>query len=340
VTAAVTPRAVLMGAPDFFSIRGGANPHTRTALGRKKRVRRDVAIEQWHRFAARLVDLGVAVYAVPPDPSWPGLVYPANAGVLFPLEEPLPLGAKRFVLSNLIASRSGEQSTYRAFLESLGLPTVSMRSRFEGEADFFPAGDDLYLFTHGAIVRQRFAPRWGIPPWVRRYGFRSELAALEELRRFVPDREVLALELRLEAFYHGDTCLAAFGAGRRFVLAYLDALTPASRDALRARLRDRLLTLSESDAALYAANAFRLSTTDGERLFLPAGVSERLQHALRDRGVTPELVDVSEFWSKGGGSVKCMIGDLGPADVAETAAIAAFRDRVRYRGGSSAMPAD
>ena len=45
---------------------------------------------------------------------------------------------------------------------------------------------------------------------------------------------------------------------------------------------------------------------------LPAGVSERLLAAVRERGVTPHCVDVSEFLKKGGGSVKCMIGDLGP----------------------------
>jgi N-dimethylarginine dimethylaminohydrolase len=42
---------------------------------------------------------------------------------------------------------------------------------------------------------------------------------------------------------------------------------------------------------------------------LPAGVSERLLAQLRERGVTPLCVDVSEFLKKGGGSVKCMIGD-------------------------------
>jgi N-dimethylarginine dimethylaminohydrolase len=147
----------------------------------------------------------------------------------------------------------------------------------------------------------------------------------------VPDREVLALELRLEAFYHGDTCLAAFGPDRRFLLAYLDALSPSSRRLVRERLGDRLLALSEDDAAIYAANVFRLRTAEDERLFLPAGVSDRLQGELRSRGVTPNLVDVSEFWSKGGGSVKCMIGDLGPGDEAETPQIASFRERVRYR---------
>jgi hypothetical protein len=33
---------------------------------------------------------------------------------------------------------------------------------------------------------------------------------------------------------------------------------------------------------------------------------------VRDRGVHALTVDVSEFLKKGGGSVKCMIGDLGP----------------------------
>src|SRR5205807_4549177 len=73
LTVAAAVRAVLMGAPDFFSIRGGANPHTRTALGLRKRGRRHLAIEQWHGFASLLTELDVAVYVVPADPLWPGL---------------------------------------------------------------------------------------------------------------------------------------------------------------------------------------------------------------------------------------------------------------------------
>jgi N-dimethylarginine dimethylaminohydrolase len=47
---------------------------------------------------------------------------------------------------------------------------------------------------------------------------------------------------------------------------------------------------------------------------MPGGVSERLQAEVRERGVNPVVVDVSEFLKKGGGSVKCMIGDLGPVE--------------------------
>jgi hypothetical protein len=45
---------------------------------------------------------------------------------------------------------------------------------------------------------------------------------------------------------------------------------------------------------------------------MPDGLSDRLLAQVRDRGVHPLTVDVSEFLKKGGGSVKCMIGDLGP----------------------------
>lgn len=323
-------RGVLMGAPDHFSIRGGANPHTRTAWGLRKRVRRDLAIRQWHTFASLLVDHGVVVFVVPPDPRWPGLVYPANAGALVPLESEEPVASKRFVLSNLVASRSGEQEIYDTVLHHLGFRTQKITARFEGEADFFPVGDDLYLFTYGMVEHQRFVPRLGIPPWRRVYGFRSERSALAELAPLVAGREVLPLELRLEAFYHGDTCLAAFGPGRRFLLAWLEALTPDSRDRLAERLGDRLLPLAEEDAAIYAANAFRLEVGGRELLFLPEGVSARLLAALRERSVDPVAVGVSEFWGKGGGSVKCMIGDLGPLDEPSDPEIARWRARFGY----------
>ncbi|MGH7948965.1 MAG: arginine deiminase-related protein [Candidatus Binataceae bacterium] len=42
-------------------------------------------------------------------------------------------------------------------------------------------------------------------------------------------------------------------------------------------------------------------------------MSERLRNQIRERSVEPVTIDVSEFLAKGGGSVKCMILDLGPS---------------------------
>jgi N-dimethylarginine dimethylaminohydrolase len=271
---------------------------------------------QWERLRDLLRDLGIRVLVVPPDPAQPGLVYPANAGFMKDVDAEEPLSSRRFALANLLPSRAGEKPHYRRVLESAGIPCSELDPayRFEGEADFFPAGD-LFLLTHGRLERQRFVPAWGLPPWKRVYGFRTDARVEPLLRGIVgPAREILRIELGLEAHYHGDTALCAFGPARRFLLAYRAALEPDAMGRLRERFRENLLEIQDEDAARYAANSFTYAPPGGSESFLvmPAGLSEHLLAAIRDRGVTPLEVDVSEFLKKGGGSVKCMIGDLGP----------------------------
>jgi len=60
-------RWVLMGNPSHFSVVGGANPHTRTRWGRRRRVDRGLAIDQWQRLRDCLRDLGVRIVEVPAD---------------------------------------------------------------------------------------------------------------------------------------------------------------------------------------------------------------------------------------------------------------------------------
>ena len=199
-------------------------------------------------------------------------------------------------------------------LNEAGIATESLDGgmRFEGEADFFPAAGH-HVLTHGALERQRFVFRLGLPPWKRIYGFRTDVRMLETLRERVAPRPVLCVELCLEAHYHGDTALCAFGPKREHLLAFKDAISPGDWPHVRETFGDALLELSTEDAQRYAANSFAFTKTDtGESyLIMPGGSSERLQSQVRERGVTPVVVDVSEFLKKGGGSVKCMIGDLG-----------------------------
>jgi len=306
-------RAVLMGDPAHFSVQGGANPHTRTWLGLRRHVNARRAIDQWHGLRHALRDAGVRVVVVPPNPNHPGLVYPANAGFLTDLDAEKSLSQKTFYLSNLLPTRAGEKSHYRQALQYAGyrLATVDERYRFEGEADFFPVADH-HVLTHGGIERQRFVPRIGIPPWKRIYGFRTDARIEPLLAEIVKPRPVLRLELTLEAHYHGDTALCAFGPQRQHLLVYKRALTEEAWDTLSGEFAHALVELSDEDAARYAANAFSLTQGSDSLLFMPEGVSQRLQDQVRERGVTPVLVDVSEFLKKGGGSIKCMIGDLGP----------------------------
>jgi N-dimethylarginine dimethylaminohydrolase len=314
-------RTVLMGDPSHFSVKGGANPHTRTWLGTRRSVDRARAIEQWKRLRDTLRDHGLRVVVVPADAGQPGLVYPANAGFLFPLDAEKPRFEKVFHLSNLIATRAGERTHYDRVVRASGFRTAAIPEhlRFEGEADFFPAGS-VHLLTHGRLENQRFVPRLGLPPWKRVYGFRTDARVLPFLAALIAPRPVLRIELVLEAHYHGDTALCAFGPRREHLIAWRPAIAPESWERLRETFGDHLIELADEDAARYAANAFTYtpsgqhSTARESFLFLPGGVSDRLQAQVRERGTTPVTVDVSEFLKKGGGSVKCMIGDLGPVE--------------------------
>jgi N-dimethylarginine dimethylaminohydrolase len=313
-------RLVAMGDPRYFSVRGGANPHTRGRLGLKKRVDPELARLQWHRMARTLIDHGCEVVVIDAHPHLTGLVYPANAGFLYPLSLG-SLGAtpaassvgKRFYLANLLPTRAGEREVYRDFIGALGYETREIKARFEGEADFFPAGEYM-LFTYGRIEAQRFVPHLGFPPWRRVYGFRSEVNALSELSSIVRERPILSLELVLETHYHGDTALCSLGPQRRFLMAYLDALSLPSRERLKACFGENLIALSHEDAVRYAANAFQVDHAGKHFLFVPEGLSASLMRRISACGVEPVPVDVSEFMAKGGGSVKCMILDLGPID--------------------------
>lgn len=306
-------RTVLMGDPTHFSVRGGANPHTRTRWGTRRSVDRAKAIAQWERLRSTLEDLGVRVLVVPPDPAQPGLVYPANAGFMTDVDAERPLAEKTFYLSNLLPTRAGERPHYERVLAAAGvrIARVDEQYRFEGEADFFPVGEH-YLLTHGHLERQRFVPAFAIPPWRRVYGFRTDARVSSVLAPIVRPKPVIPLELVLEAHYHGDTALCAFGPGREHLLVYRAALAPRSFSKLRDAFGEKLLEISDDDARRYAANSFTLTHETESALVLPSGVSASLLAAIRERGVRPIEVDVSEFLKKGGGSVKCMIGDLGP----------------------------
>jgi N-dimethylarginine dimethylaminohydrolase len=305
-----------MGDPSHFSVKGGANPHTRTRWGTRRRVDRRRAIAQWRCLKDTLEDLGLRVLVVPPEPTQPGLAYPANAGVVLDVDTPRPPRERHFYLSNLLPTRAGEKPHYRRVLDQVGIRTFEIDAalRFEGEADLFPAGD-RYILTHGRLEKQRFAPRWALPPWKRIYGFRTDARVRDALIPLVAPKEILRVELVLEAHYHGDTALCAFGRRREHLLVYPEALAAPDRARVRESFGAASIELGEADARHYAANSFTY-TPPGQSsesfLVMPGGVSERLLGQVRERGVTPLAADVSEFLKKGGGSVKCMIGDLGP----------------------------
>ena len=301
-------RHILMGDPSFFAIRRGANPHTRNRWGMKKRVDLGKAKAQWQEMVGILQGYGVAVHVIPPHEEFPGLVFPANAGVVMDPEIPRPLNERRYLLANLSPARAMEQQIYRDFLQGLGLKTLCIQAQFEGEADLTPWGD-RWIFTYGPIKRNRWVPRFGIPPWRRIYGFRSSEGALPEIKNKLNLSDVMSLQLSQEAFYHGDTVLCSFGPNRKFLMVYGAGLSPSSRKKIIGE-RD-VFWLDEAEAWNFAANSFPMFYRGNPLLFIPGGMSMGLRKQIEAKGIPTVPIQVSEFFEKGGGSVKCLIGDLG-----------------------------
>jgi N-dimethylarginine dimethylaminohydrolase len=303
-------RAILMGDPTHWSARAGAASGARPGLGALRSGDRAAAIRQWRALYAVLRDLGAAPIVIPPHVAEPGLVYPANAGFLTDLDAEKPVSEKRFVLANPRPVRPGERLQIRQVLAQHGfrIEAVDERLHFAGSADFFAAGDD-YVFTVGCSEPSR-RRRIALPPWRRIPGRRADAAAEPALRALVAPKPVLRIELAPEAQGHGDTVLCAFGPGRRQLLVHSRALAAQSLALLREIFRERVLELSDDDAALGAANAFALNQGGECFLVLPAGVSPSLRAGVRERGATPVAVDVSAF--RASGAVKRLIADLGP----------------------------
>ena len=108
--------------------------------------------------------------------------------------------------------------------------------------------------------------------WRRVYGFRTDARVEKLLEPIVAPRRILRIELQLEAHYHGDTALCAFGPGRRFLLAYREGIAASGWEALRGLFRDALIELSPEDAQRYAANSFA-RTWASRRSETPAGIT-------------------------------------------------------------------
>ncbi len=207
-------RTILMGDPTHFGVYGGANPHTRNVLGVRKKVDSERARQQWHSLAKALIAHGTEICVIEPHPGISGLVYPANAGFLYPLEAPENgVTKKKFYLANLLPTRAAECEIYLRFIRSMGYETAEIRSRFEGEADFFGGQSHDFHARADRTTALRAADRDAAVEAGLRLSI-GRRCSRKELRAIAQDRTIIELELTLEAHYHGDTVLCSFGPQR------------------------------------------------------------------------------------------------------------------------------
>ncbi len=275
----------------------GPTWHIRGAYNFRSAARAEVnpraALREWLAFADVLSARGarLAVLAPPAvEPPLTGLLYAANYGATFSRSE----GPVLLLSRMSVPHRTRERSFVQALAESLGLETRESRAVWEGQAEIC------------ALPRGRYLLTWGV---------RSDQASVVEITTHLPQgARVLPLKLR-EPFFHGDTCLNAIPLpdGRTILLAYPGAFVDANQaDLERFCAPDvELVPVSEADALAYACNALPL----GKDLVAARGLSAELASALAARGLTLVEVDFTELFGKGGGGPRCLVNDLGAADL-------------------------
>jgi N-dimethylarginine dimethylaminohydrolase len=226
---------------------------------------------------AALRDAGALVETIGAVRGLPDLVFPANAAVV--------LDGKVLLARFRHPERQGEEAVFRsAFtrLQARGVVTdlidLPQGVLQEGAGDaIWDAGRALFWVGHGP---------------------RSTRGSAKAIARTF-GRDVVALELVSERFYHLDTCFCPLSGGE--ALYYPDAFTPDALTAIRERIpASQLIEASAEEAAAFCVNAVNL----GNRLIM-ARAPASLRTRLEARGYRLTEIDLAPFILSGGAAY-CM----------------------------------
>ena len=226
---------------------------------------------------AALVESGAEVSVIEGVRGQPDMVFPANAAVV--------LDGRAIVARFACAERQGEETPYYEALQWYAEQGLLREvTRFPEGCFQEGAGDAIWDAT-----RQHF--------WAG-YGQRSIFAATEELGRYF-GKDVVALELATDRFYHLDTCFCPLSGGE--VLFYPPAFTEASLEAIHRHVApEQRLIASEADAAAFCVNAVNIGRT-----IVMAQAPAHVRSMLEEHGYTVKDVNLDPFILSGGGAY-CM----------------------------------
>jgi N-dimethylarginine dimethylaminohydrolase len=205
------------------------------------------------------------------------MVFPANAAVV--------LDGRAMMARFRCPERRGEEPLFLAAFERqrargvLGETIELPKGRFQEGA-----GDCIWDAT-----RQFF--------WAG-YGPRSDAESPRTIAEIF-GREVVALELATEDYYHLDTCFVPLSGGE--VIYYPSAFTPAARARIRAHVApDKLFEASSEDATAFCINAVNLG-----RKVVMARATPGMRALLGELGYAISEIDLAPFILSGGAAY-CM----------------------------------
>jgi N-dimethylarginine dimethylaminohydrolase len=267
------PKTALMCPPAFFDVREPKNPYMGLPIDRVK------AQQQWEDLRRALQDAGVKVEIIDPVEGLDDMVFAANQVFVGHHNR---IG--NFIVPSRMryASRHKEVDFFVEWFRQHGYQIIDLD--FKGE----------YLEGHGDLLWHLDRSRiWAA------YGFRSTRGAVEKFTAAMQELgfPVIPLQLADQHCYHLDTCLCPLN--HDAALIYPGAFSPESLRTVRAGWK-RIHELTRDEALQFMGNGI---VVNGR--FITAQLSENLQRILAQEGLTPVVVDTSEF-EKSGGSVFCM----------------------------------
>lgn len=259
--------------PTFFDVREPKNPHMRLPVDKVR------AQHQWENLRCSLQDAGLQVETIEPVQDLDDMVFAANQVFI----------GRHCQIGNFIVpsrmrypSRHREVKYYVDWFRQRGYKIIDLN--LDGE----------YLEGHGDLLWH--TDRSHI--WAG-YGFRSTRGGVEKFASAMQELgfSVTPLQLVDGYCYHLDTCFCPLN--DEAVLMFSEAFSSDSLRVVREGWK-RIHELTREEALQFLGNGI---VANGR--FITPRLNPHLQQVLAEEGLTPVVVDTSEF-EKSGGSVFCM----------------------------------
>ena len=267
------PKTALMCPPTFFDVRELKNPYMGRPIDPAKAQR------QWEGLRSALEDAGVRVELIDPVKELDDMVFAANQMFVGHHDQ---LG--KFIVPSRMryASRHKEVTFFVDWFRPRGYKIIDLDL------------DEDYLEGHGDLLWHPDRSRiWAA------YGFRSTRGGIEKFASAMQQLgfPVIPLQLVDQHCYHLDTCLCPLN--NDAALIYPGAFSAESLQIVRGPWK-RIHELTRNEALQFMGNGI---VANGR--FITPRLTRNLEQILAQEGLTPVVVETSEF-EKSGGSVFCM----------------------------------
>jgi N-dimethylarginine dimethylaminohydrolase len=264
-------RSVLMCPPTYFDIEYSINPW----MDPENRVDRQLARDQWENVYYTLINLGVEVNIIDPEPGLPDMTFTGDCG--------LAIG-DTFLASNFRhPERQGETDAYIRWFAHRGYNIIRMP-----ETTYFEGLGDVILYEDDIIFG---------------YGLRSSKMALAIIEETFPKLNVLAeLQLADEGYYHAGLAISLIR--KETILYYPDAFNHDSQRLIKDRFNNAIAVRIEDAESHFVCNNLVIDDN-----ILLAGCSSELEDILNGLGIQVIRLEMSEF-KKSGASLRCLVFDI------------------------------